>query len=86
MVPSEAMGVAEQVAQALNTTGASPIYADLNAVSPGTTQRVGKIVEAAGARFVDAGIVGGPPRGKVNPRIYASGRTPPSWRCWTSTA
>jgi 3-hydroxyisobutyrate dehydrogenase-like beta-hydroxyacid dehydrogenase len=73
MVPSEATGAAEQVARALRTTGASLVYADLNAVSPGTTQRIGQIVEAAGARFVDGGIVGGPPRGSVNPRIYASG-------------
>src|SRR6185436_12323530 len=73
MVPSEATGAAERVAGALRTTGASIVYADLNAVSPGTTQRIGQIVEAAGARFVDGGIVGGPPRGSVNPRIYASG-------------
>jgi 3-hydroxyisobutyrate dehydrogenase-like beta-hydroxyacid dehydrogenase len=73
MVPSEATGAAEQVAGALRATGASLVYADLNAVSPGTTQRIGQIVEAAGARFVDGGIVGGPPRGSVNPRIYASG-------------
>lgn len=73
MVPSEAIGAAERVARALRTTGASLVYADLNAVSPGTTQRIGKIVEEAGARFVDGGIVGGPPRGSVNPKIYASG-------------
>jgi 3-hydroxyisobutyrate dehydrogenase-like beta-hydroxyacid dehydrogenase len=73
MVPSEAVGAAERVARALQSTGATPIYADLNAISPGTTKRVGEIVEAAGARFVDGGIIGGPPRGTVNPRIYVSG-------------
>jgi 3-hydroxyisobutyrate dehydrogenase-like beta-hydroxyacid dehydrogenase len=73
MVPSEAVGAAERVAQALQSTGASPVYADLNAISPASTKRVGEIVEEAGARFVDGGIVGGPPRGSVNPRIYASG-------------
>jgi len=73
MVPSEAVGAAERVARALQSTGATPIYADLNAISPGTTKRVGEIVEEAGARFVDGGIIGGPPRGSVNPRIYASG-------------
>jgi len=77
MVPSEAVGAAERVAQALQSTGASPIYADLNAISPGTTKRVGEIVEAAGARFVDGGIIGGPPRGSVNPRIYLSGPNAP---------
>ena len=73
MVPSEAVGAAERVARALQSTGATPIYADLNAISPGTTKRVGEIVEEAGARFVDGGIIGGPPRGTVNPRIYVSG-------------
>jgi 3-hydroxyisobutyrate dehydrogenase-like beta-hydroxyacid dehydrogenase len=73
MVPSEAVGAAERVARALHATGATPIYADLNAISPGTTKRVGAIVEEAGARFVDGGIIGGPPRGTVNPRIYVSG-------------
>lgn len=73
LVPAEAASAAERVARALRTTGATPIYADCNAISPATTRRVGEIVEAAGARFVDAGIIGGPPRGGVQPRIYASG-------------
>jgi 3-hydroxyisobutyrate dehydrogenase-like beta-hydroxyacid dehydrogenase len=73
MVPSEAVSAAERVAHALHSTGASPVYADLNAISPATTKRVGEIVEEAGARFVDGGIIGGPPRGSVNPRIYISG-------------
>jgi 3-hydroxyisobutyrate dehydrogenase-like beta-hydroxyacid dehydrogenase len=77
MVPSEAVGAAERVARALQLTGAAPIYADLNAISPGTTKRVGEIVEEAGARFVDGGIIGGPPRGSVNPRIYLSGPNAP---------
>jgi len=73
MVPSEAVSAAELVAQALQSTGASPIYADLNAISPGTTRWVGEIVEEAGARFVDGGILGPPPRGSRYPRIYLSG-------------
>jgi 3-hydroxyisobutyrate dehydrogenase-like beta-hydroxyacid dehydrogenase len=77
MVPSEAVSAAERVAKALRTTGATPIYADLNAISPGTTARVGEIVEESGARFVDGGIIGGPPRGSVNPRIYLSGTNAP---------
>src|SRR5215207_10847400 len=36
MVPSEAIGAAERVARALQSTGASPIYADLNAIWPST--------------------------------------------------
>ncbi len=41
------------------------IYVDANAVSPATAARVGSAVE----RFVDGGIVGGPPA----PRLYLSG-------------
>ena len=77
LVPSEAVSAAERVARALRSTGAKLVYADLNAISPGTTQRVGEIVEESGARFVDGGIIGGPPRGSVNPRIYLSGPNAP---------
>jgi len=73
LVPSEATEAAERVARALRSTGASLCYADLNAVAPNTTKRIGEIIETAGSRFVDGGIIGGPPRGKVNPRIYVSG-------------
>lgn len=41
------------------------IYVDANAVSPATAARVGSLVK----RFVDGGIVGGPPA----PRVYLSG-------------
>jgi 3-hydroxyisobutyrate dehydrogenase-like beta-hydroxyacid dehydrogenase len=73
LVPSEATAAAERVASALQRTGATTVYADLNAISPGTTRKIGEIMEAAGATYVDGGIIGGPPRGNVNPRIYASG-------------
>jgi hypothetical protein len=43
----------------------SGIFVDANAISPATAARVGSAVE----RFVDGGIVGGPPA----PRLYLSG-------------
>jgi len=73
LVPSEAIRAAERLARALRSTAATPLVADLNAISPGTARQVGAIVEAAGAHFVDCGIIGRPPRDSVNPRIYASG-------------
>ncbi len=73
LVPSEAVAAAERVAQALRRTGTSLLYADCNAISPTTTARVGEIVEAAGARYVDASIIGPPPRKPGTTRIYASG-------------
>jgi 3-hydroxyisobutyrate dehydrogenase-like beta-hydroxyacid dehydrogenase len=73
LVPSEAVAAAERVAAALRATGATPLYADCNAIAPRTTADVGSIVEAAGARFVDASIIGPPPRKPGATRIYASG-------------
>ncbi len=46
------------------------IYVDANAVSPGTADRVGAVVD----RFVDGGIVRGPP----DPHIYFSGAEAPA--------
>jgi 3-hydroxyisobutyrate dehydrogenase-like beta-hydroxyacid dehydrogenase len=73
LVPSEATAAAERVAAAVRQTGARLLYADCNAISPGTTKRVGEIVEAAGARYVDASIIGPPPRKPGATKIYASG-------------
>ena len=73
LVPSEAISVAREAAAAMKRTGASPAYADCNAVSPDTARELGGIIEAAGGRFIDAGIIGGPPGSGSPPRFYASG-------------
>lgn len=73
LVPAQAMAAAEMVAQALQDTGASMLYVDCNAIAPQTVQAVGDVIMQAGGRFVDASIIGGPPRGGYTPRIYASG-------------
>ena len=71
--PAEAVGLAHRLAPALAAKGAV-LYADCNAVAPETVKRVGEIVAATGARFVDVGIIGGPPRPEgYTPRFYASG-------------
>ncbi|HET8577965.1 MAG TPA: DUF1932 domain-containing protein [Methylomirabilota bacterium] len=49
------------------------LYVDANAVSPGTAQEVGRIVEQAGATFVDGGIIGSPPKTRGSTRLYLSG-------------
>jgi 3-hydroxyisobutyrate dehydrogenase-like beta-hydroxyacid dehydrogenase len=49
------------------------VYVDCNAVSPATARSVGKIIEKAGSRFVDAGIIGPPPKQNGTTRFYASG-------------
>ncbi len=64
--PEAAVAVAGAVAK----TGFSGLYLDANAVSPATAGRVGAIVEAAGAAYVDGGVIGGPDR----PHLYVSGK------------
>ena len=74
LVPSEAERLAEEVAAVIRETGKSVAYADCNAISPETVKRIGRVIESAGGRFIDAGIIGGPPRnGSKPPRFYASG-------------
>ena len=49
------------------------VFVDCNAVAPATAREVGTIVESAGARFVDAGIVGPPPVQGGRTRLFLSG-------------
>src|SRR5258708_16286962 len=60
--PGEAENLARQLAPALSALAKKPIYVDCNAISPQTAERVAAIVEPTGAKFVDGGIIGGPPR------------------------
>ena len=72
--PGDAEPLARQLAPALAALDDKPTYVDCNAVSPQTAIRIGGIVATTGARFVDAGIIGGPPRpGRKGPTLYASG-------------
>jgi L-threonate 2-dehydrogenase len=72
--PSEAEPLARRLAPTLAVLDRKPVYLDCNAVSPQTAIRIGEIVAPTGAHFVDAGIIGGPPRpGYKGPSIYASG-------------
>ncbi|MBX6376361.1 MAG: NAD(P)-dependent oxidoreductase [Acetobacteraceae bacterium] len=76
--PSEAIATVERFAAICRKTGARPLYADLNAVSPETAARVAEIAESAGMTFADGGIIGGPPREDgYNPAIYVSGAEAP---------
>jgi L-threonate 2-dehydrogenase len=71
--PSEVENLARQLAPVLSALPKKPIYVDCNAISPQTATRVAAIVEPTGAKFVDGGIIGGPPRPGYSPAIYASG-------------
>ena len=72
--PGEAEPLARRLAPTLEGLAQKPLYLDCNAVSPQTAVKIGEIVTASGTRFVDAGIIGGPPQpGRKGPAIYASG-------------
>jgi 3-hydroxyisobutyrate dehydrogenase-like beta-hydroxyacid dehydrogenase len=67
--PANARDVARDVA----ATRFGGTFVDANAVAPATTRAVGEIIDAGGARFVDGGIVGPPPRKAGDTRLFLSG-------------
>ncbi len=73
MVPAQAKHAAQAVADTLIETKADLIYADCNAIAPQTTHQMGEIITDAGGCFVDASIIGPPPRNPGATRFYASG-------------
>jgi putative dehydrogenase len=73
--PGETEALARRLAPTLKALDKKPVYVDCNAVSPQTAVRVGEIIAPTGTDFVDAGIIGGPPRPGYSPTIYASGPT-----------
>ena len=64
---------AVEVARSVAAAGYRGVYIDANAVAPATTRRVGEIVAAGGASFVDGGIIGPPPAEPGRTRLYLSG-------------
>ncbi len=75
ILPPEAAPVlAREVATAMTRSGKTPPFADCNAIAPETTRAIGETIRAAGAAFIDGGIVGLAPGKSDKPaRIYVSG-------------
>jgi 3-hydroxyisobutyrate dehydrogenase-like beta-hydroxyacid dehydrogenase len=67
--PHAALEVARQVARA----GFGGVYTDANAISPATARQVASVTVAAGASYVDGGIIGTPPVAPGFIRFYLSG-------------
>ncbi|MBT3808940.1 MAG: NAD(P)-dependent oxidoreductase [Rhodospirillaceae bacterium] len=76
MPPSAAVEFATGVAALMNSTGATPLFADCNAIAPATSRTIADIIETAGADYIDGGIIGMPPGRKNPPRLYVSGDRP----------
>ncbi len=74
--PGVAIEVAERYREPILRTETKPIFVECNAIAPATTRRIEGILD--GVRFIDAGIIGGPPAAGTHdpakgPRFYASG-------------
>ncbi|UGS37962.1 DUF1932 domain-containing protein [Capillimicrobium parvum] len=64
---------AREVASAVAGAGFGGLFVDANAVSPATAAAVAAIVAGPGARYVDGGIVGPPPRRRADARLFLAG-------------
>ena len=72
--PAEAVALARRLAAAVAQSGTRPIVVDCNAVNVATVEQIAAIVALSGARFVDAAIIGLPPRpGTQRPTFYVCG-------------
>lgn len=60
---------AEEVARAV--AGYTGVYVEANAITPSRTQRIAALLP--GARVVDGGVIGEPPRRRGTTRLYLSG-------------
>jgi 3-hydroxyisobutyrate dehydrogenase-like beta-hydroxyacid dehydrogenase len=73
--PAQAEDLALKLAPALDAATRKPVFVDCNAINPETVARIEAIVAPTGAAFVDAGIIGGPPKpGTTGPKFYVSGK------------
>jgi 3-hydroxyisobutyrate dehydrogenase-like beta-hydroxyacid dehydrogenase len=73
MNPGAAVDFAREAADAMRASGRHILFADCNAIAPDTVHEIAGIVEKAGGRFLDGGIIGPPPRGKAKTNLYVSG-------------
>lgn len=72
--PAEADALAVRFAPRLAAAAHAPVFVDCNAISVTTVTAIARRFEDVGVRFVDAGIVGGPPKGDLpGPTFYCCG-------------
>src|SRR5579875_550926 len=64
---------AEAMAREIAGHGFRGLYIDANAISPERARSIAGFITAAGARFVDACVIGLPPRKRAETWIYFSG-------------
>jgi 3-hydroxyisobutyrate dehydrogenase-like beta-hydroxyacid dehydrogenase len=74
LVPAAATEAAKQVAEAISNVGKQILYVDCNAIAPQKVINIAQLIESVGGIFVDASIIGPPPRVPNRTRIYTSGK------------
>jgi putative dehydrogenase len=76
--PGDALSLAQHFAPVLKASNSKPVYVDCNAINPVTVDKVAAAIAPTDCQFVDAGIIGSPPKpGDAGPRFYASGLAAP---------
>lgn len=76
--PGDALALAKRLAPVLTAANTKPVYVECNAVSPPTALAIADVIGPTGCPFVDAGIIGPPPKpGTTNTKFYASGAAAP---------
>lgn len=73
MNPGAAVDFAREAAAAIRAQSNKPTFIDCNAVAPSTMREIDELMKSAGARCLDGGIIGPPPRGKAKTNLYVSG-------------
>ena len=71
--PAAAVENARAVAGAMRELSKKIVYVDCNAIAPQTGHQIDGLIRDAGGIFIDAGIIGSPPRGKTKTCLYVSG-------------
>ena len=73
MVPSKAMSFAREIAPHFESSKTPTYFADCNAISPQSALAMAEVVDQAGGKFIDGGIIGTAPTQGDTPRFYVSG-------------
>jgi 3-hydroxyisobutyrate dehydrogenase-like beta-hydroxyacid dehydrogenase len=73
MDPGSAVTFAREISDAIRAAGRHTLVVDCNAIAPDTVREIAGLVQQAGGRFLDGGIIGPPPRGKAKTNLYVSG-------------
>jgi 3-hydroxyisobutyrate dehydrogenase-like beta-hydroxyacid dehydrogenase len=73
LVPAQAADAAQAAAKAIAATRTDLLYVDCNAIAPQTARQIEQMITGVGSRFVDASIIGPPPRKPGATRFYAAG-------------